>query len=165
MFKARLSLISHNLYLIILLSAFLCAACGSRPLLYSYQTVNEEGWMCTDTVRFAVDGLSAAGTYDLRVGVRCNNLYAYQNLWLVVERRTASAPNHRDTLQLQLIDEASGELTASNILHTQEQTVGTFSVRQPQQPIELLVYHVMEEQLLKGVTEVGVSLTFHPVGE
>ena len=150
--------IVHCSLFTLLAAAFVAASC-QRPLLYSYQPVAEEGWSCTDTLRFAMDELPANGTYALRVGVRCNNLFAYRNLWLVVERRIPSEANHRDTLQLDFSDETGTEFSSGNILHEQEQTVGVFRVRKPQQPIELLVYHVMEEQLLKGVTEVGVQVS------
>lgn len=150
--------IVHCSLFTLLAATFVATSC-QRPLLYSYQPVAEEGWLCTDTIRFVMDELPPDSTYALRAGVRCNNLFAYQNLWLVVERRMPSEARHRDTVQFVFTDDVGVGFSSSNILHEQEQPVCTFRVRQSKQPIELLVYHVMEKQLLKGVTEVGVRVS------
>lgn len=155
--NGHLSSVIYHLLLIV--ASFLLFTGCERPALYYYQSVAEDGWRCTDTLHFETDNLTANKTYVLRAGVRCNNSYAFQNLWLVVERRVPSEENHRDTLQLVLADEITHDFSSGCIVHEQERTVGTFIVRQSQQPIELLVYHVMEEQLLKGVEEVGVQVT------
>ena len=155
--KNHLSSVIYHLLLAVA-PCLLFSGC-ERPALYSYQSVAADGWWCTDTLRFETDNLTAHKTYVLRAGVRCNNSYAFQNLWLVVERRVPSEENHRDTLQLLLTDDRTLDFSSGSIVHEKEQTIGTFRVRQSQQPIELLVYHVMEEQLLKGVEEVGVQVT------
>ena len=140
------------------LAVVLLGACRPRATYYNYQAVDAEGWMCTDTLRFVYDRLPEDSLCHMSIGLRCTNRLAMQDLWLVMEERTALDERHRDTVHVVLSDDKGEWQGQGNILHEYEQAVATGSYSKRQMPIELLVYHVMRDQCLTGIREIGVTI-------
>lgn len=144
----------------------LLVACHGRRTYHSYQAVDAQCWSATDTLRFTPDALSEDGLYSLLAGVRVNEHYPYRDLWLVVEQRTPSAATttsphtehvSRDTLHVLLTDAKGNWLTQGVVLHTSEDVVTATRLTHDNPP-EFLVYHIMRDQNLKGVMEVGLKI-------
>ncbi len=133
-------------------------SCQKRPALYSYQPVDVHGWACTDTLRFTLTELPQDSLCTFSVGVRTSEHVPYQNLWLVLERRWGEDFRQRDTVELRLTDAQGEWQTQGNILHEEEVFVTAKKYNAKQLPLELLVYHLMRQQRLTGVMEVGVKV-------
>ncbi len=142
-----------------LVAAVVLTACHGRRTYHHYQTVDAERWAMTDTLRFVPEHIEYEGLYVIGAGARVNDRYPYRNLWLVVEKRTLAEPRtaHRDTLNLILADSEGAWLTQGVVLHEAEETVDTTRLKADEE-YEFLVYHIMNEQELKGVTDVGITL-------
>lgn len=136
-------------------AALALAACDGRPLMYEYQPVDVSEWTTTDTLRFDLPPAPRAGRYALSVGLRATDIIPWRDVWLVLESRTADV-RHRDTLHILLASDRAHWHTRGTVLHETEQHAATLSLDSAQQA-QLLVYHIMPEQALKGLTEVGVK--------
>ena len=144
--------------LVFLLCAFALCAC-ERPTLYEYQAVPQEGWLCTDTLRFELDEIPHDGWYALTLGVRYTNTLPYDDLWLVMERRQGEHYRHRDTLHITALQNDSVNWQSQGIvLHEREELVTATRFTTQQMPIELLVYHIMRSQSLTGISDIGVKV-------
>ena len=152
-----------------MLTGCLCA-CRQRPLFYVYQPLPSGEWHTMDTLCFELAEVPADGRYQVSVGVRTTNLYPYEDLWLVVERRDADDSRHRDTLCLQVNGEQgtgglrrSGQQmpvwqTAGTVIHECEDSVATLDLTVQRMPVRLLIYHLMRRQSLTGISDVGVKV-------
>ena len=138
-------------------------SCRPKAIFYSYQPISGQMWSRTDTLRFDLPHVEDASLWQVSVGVRCTNRLEYQDLWLVVEQRTAVVK--RDTLHIIMADLNGQWLSLNPILHTTEQPACTISLATPES--QLLVYHVMRPFTVSGISEVGIkvepSSAFHSV--
>ena len=114
----------------------------------------------TDTLCFTPENMDYDGSYRVGVGVRVDGHFSYRNLWLVVEQRTLTEPRtaHRDTVNLILADSEGSWLTRGVVLHEAEEEVVTTRLEKDKR-YEFLVYHIMSDQELVGVNDVGLSLS------
>lgn len=146
----------HTIFPLAMAAVLTCAtACRNTARYYVFQPVNPQGWLCTDTLRFEVPPDSTAEAHTFSLEVRFTNEIAYQGLWLVLERRTL--PPKRDTLYLPLATE-NGEWDAGGVVFHEASAVCTTSPLPSDASLQLLVYHIMPEQELRGVNEVGVKV-------
>lgn len=114
----------------------------------------------TDTLRFTPENIGYEGDYCVSVGARVEDHYGYRNLWLVVEQRALKGLRaaHRDTVNLILADSNGTWLTQGVVLHVAEEEVATTRLDKDGK-YEFLVYHIMNDQQLVGVNDVGVTLS------
>ena len=150
----------HKGLVVILLTLFVC--CGRRPMpaltYYEFQPVDAHAWRLTDTLRFSPDTSILALSNSLSLSVRLGQQFAYRDLWLVCEQRSDSLLQpHRDTVHLILANARGRWHTAGVVLHEAEKAVRIVDLDKKESP-EFLVYHVMREQEIQGVYDVGVRL-------
>ena len=148
----------------IIIGSYILTSCRPNAIMHTYQSIPDQAWSRTDTFRFELPHVpDETKEWQVSVGVRCTNHLAYQDLWLVVEQRTAIV--RRDTLHIILTDLDGQWLNLSPILPTTEQAVCTVNLATPGS--ELLVYHIMQPFTVSGISEVGIKVeprsAFHTV--
>lgn len=160
----RLFFFSKVLVLIIPVASLLAlAACGGREPLpamtyYEFQPVDAHRWHCTDTLRFLPDTSTLASTCELSMSLRLGEQFAYRDLWLVCEQRSDSLLRpHRDTIHFILADARGRWQTSGVVLHETSQRVRTITFSKNESP-EFLVYHIMREQEIQGIYDIGLRL-------
>lgn len=143
----------------LVLAAVLVGCHDVRLPYHHFIATDPSGWTVTDTLRFAPVTVSSDGQYTITAGVRVDERYAYRDLWLVVEHRCPEAlqPAHRDTVHLILADGYGKWLTQGVVLHETMETVTTRALKTTDAH-EFLVYHIMSDQSLVGVNEVGLRI-------
>ena len=137
--------------------AFALCSCN-RPALYEYQAVLHSGWLSTDTLCYELQGVPHDGWYSLTLGVRYDDTYAYDDLWLVVERREGDNSRLRDTLHMTALQDTVGWQPRGTVLREHEELATATHFTAQQMPVRLLVYHIMQRQRLTGITDVGVKV-------
>ncbi len=128
----------------------------SRTLTHHYQSLPNDVWSQTDTLRFAMPA-SEQGTYLLSVGLLLGNSYHYNDIWLVAETRLTD-PQHvrRDTIHV--ATSASDTHGAKGVnLRQCVQQASSLPLEQGQRG-EILVYHIMTTEDLPHVAGVGVRV-------
>ncbi len=138
-------------------------ACGGRrpmPALtyYEFKPVDPHAWRLTDTLRFRPDTATLAPAAELSMSLRLGQQFAYRDLWLVCEQRSDSLQRpHRDTVHFIVANARGRWHTTGVVLHEAEKPVRTVNIQEQESP-EFLVYHIMNEQEIKGVYDVGLRL-------
>ena len=82
--------------------AWLTCACQDNTKFHQYQPVKQTGWCSIDTLTFHLPSKMDCGEYDLQVGIRHTEKYAYQDIWLEMTCANDSATFTKDTLHLYL---------------------------------------------------------------
>ena len=143
----------HSSLFAVALCMFLLS-CRPRTLYHHYEAVNPEGWSVTDTLRYELPAATSNRPYTLSLGVRFNQKFRYQDLYLVVEQRQP-VPS-RDTVHVHLANERGHWLARGVVLYDHE-TVVTATRLDTAQQNTFFIYHIMSPQEVKGITEVGLK--------
>ncbi len=152
------------IYICIVLCTLLAATgCNGRLGMhvmpyYEFRHVDADDWRNTDTLRFKPDTALLAADNELSISVRLGQHFNYRDLWLVCERRSNLMQHpRRDTLHLILANPRGRWTTAGVVLHETEQAVGQIHFDKKESP-EFLVYHIMREQGIQGIFDIGLHL-------
>ena len=85
--------------------SLLLPSCGNSVLYDSSMSVNEHGWLPTDSLRFDVDVDDTTHLFDFLIEVRNNVNYPYSNLFLFVNTTFPDGSVARDTMECPLANE------------------------------------------------------------
>ncbi|MCR5180093.1 MAG: gliding motility lipoprotein GldH [Bacteroidaceae bacterium] len=133
------------------------AACDPPARLHTYLPVDPNGWSCKDTLHFTLkaDSVSTLRTFSL--GANFTESQVYKGVWLVLEQRSMNHTPRRDTMYLPLAHE-NGKWEAQGIITHVTEGVCTAAHTFPMQPTQLLVYHIMPQQEIRGFVAIGVKV-------
>ena len=141
----------RNIYLSIfwLLSSLLTLACQNHTYYHSYQPIESMGWYKNDTLLFSLDSVITNGnTYELQLGIRHKDSYLYRDLWLTI---------NQDTVHIYLAD-SIGHWMGSGIGELRHFTKRIPIKVQEDSIKELRIIHIMQDNPLVGIHDVGVSI-------
>ena len=132
-----------------LLSIFLTLACQRNTYYHSYQPINSMGWLKDDTLLFSLDSaITNKKAYELELGIRHKDSYRYRDLWLTI---------HQDTVHIYLA-ESIGHWAGSGIGELRHFT-RLIPIKPQEDSIkELRIIHIMQDNPLVGIHDVGVSI-------
>ena len=140
------------------------SACDSK-VYDTYRHTPLAGWDKNDTLYYDVPAITRAGTYVLTLGVRTNNTFPFMGLTLIVDQ-TLLPSRHTvsDTLDCRLV-KPGGTYKEGGINYYEYTTpVRTLSLA-PQDSLHITVRHDMKRDILPGVSDVGIALSYdshHP---
>ncbi len=144
----------------LLLAVFLLASCDGT-VYHQFQEVDGDGWDTTDTLEFLYEGTGKASkSLDMAVQVRYGSAYKYKDLCLRVETLGAdSALLSVDTFCCRIYDDRGRRLgsTAGSIYQNESQKVSLNA--SCADTLLLKVSHIMADESLQDVFDVGVKLT------
>ena len=144
----------HTLFVAVATLAASVACRQGRPMpampYYEFKPVDAHAWRCTDTLRFRPDTATLPRKAALSLSLRLGQQFAYRDLWLVCEQRS-------DTLHFILANARGRWQTTGVVLHEASLHVRNVSLRNSESP-EFLVYHIMREQQIQGVFDVGLKI-------
>lgn len=155
-----------RIHIALLIAAlFLTAACSNHTEHSGFTTIDPDGWIYGDTVRFCpadTDSI-AFPLYDVVIVVRNNNDYEYSNLWLRLDYQCRDSV-HTDTLNIRLADDFGnwlGKGTGGSY-----QRCDTVLHGVPLDPArEIKVSHIMRTDTLGGIEQFGIIVkkSNHPL--
>lgn len=133
-----------------LLSSLLLMACDTQTIYSHYESVDVTGWSMLDTLRYTFEVTDTLSDYEVLIHVRHTEAYPYQNMWLFVDN---------DTIEFYLADERGqwlgngrNSLVEMPILYEQSISYDHAGER------TITICHAMRDSLLRGVSDVGVSI-------
>ena len=133
----------------------LLSSCRPRTLYHHYEAVNPVGWSVTDTLCYELPPALSGRLHTLSLGVRFNQEFRYQDLYLVVEQRQPTPS--RDTVHVHRATDRGRWQTRGVVLHDRETVVTATRLDTIRQNI-FLIYHIMSPQEVTGITEVGLKV-------
>lgn len=150
------------------LAAFLVlccvSSCENNTLYHTYRAIQGDlGWYRSDSLDFDLPSGLPPSAYTLEIGIRNTGVYPYKDIWLAVMQVSGDGVwgGTADTLHLYLADEKGrwdregsvGGYYQSTFVCEKPFVVGTDSSGR-----SLRVVHVMQDDPLPGISDVGIRL-------
>lgn len=134
--------------------------CSRRTVIHHYEKVPVDGWTPGDTLKFAIDSIRTSGNYVPVIGVRTSPavLYPYRNLWLAIRQVWHNPESVRtDTIEC-VLTEKNGTNNGNGVsIYQYEFPQKSFHLEQGSCG-EISVNHIMRNDILPGITEVGLLI-------
>lgn len=138
----------------------LLTACQGNTSYHSYQPIQIEGWYRHDTLTYYLDSCYTEGLIDkLQIGIRHTDSYPYQDLWIgiLTIAKDSITREQTDSIHLFLADsngvwEGTGIGETRVFIHEKTFPLKIDSI------IGIKVFHLMKEQPLKGINDVGICI-------
>ena len=147
----------------LLLAALALASCDGT-VYHSFKQVDSKAWSPSDTLSFVYEGTGRSGddaALKLSAQVRYDTGYKYKNLLMRVEtlRMADTTLLSVDTLCCRIYDDAGRRLgsTTGSIYQNGSNEVVVDAL--PTDTLMLRLSHIMADNSLAGVYDVGVKLT------
>lgn len=146
----------RNLWLALSLSFIACNYNGT--LLHSYKSLPTEGWFRRDTICFDIPKVKENINGTLILGLRTTSLIGIKEVVLAVEQCNETGVVSRcDTIRYPLTDaEGKGLGKGVNILQYETEQL-SFRL-QKDKGSSVRIYHLMTQETLTGLTEVGIKI-------
>ena len=131
----------------------------------SFKQVSSSSWSPKDTVSFVYEGVNKPGSggtaLKMSAQVRYNTDYKYKNLIMRVEtiRIADSLLLSVDTLHCQIYDDSGYRLGSTAGSLYQNVSNDVFIEASPSDTLMLRLSHIMSDESLAGVCDVGLKLT------
>lgn len=137
---------------------FLLTACQEHIVYHFYQPVDTTGWKKSDTLYYTFTPDIVPDNYLLEIGIRHKDSYPYQDIWLAI-----SQTNHTDTIHL-FLSEESGMWKGNGIGENRQftESIPNIQLFSTDSIHTLSVVHIMENDTLKGIKDVGLCIRRHP---
>lgn len=120
-----------------------------------YHDIDPEGWRYGDTLKYNLEARDSAIIGDLTLSLRHTNDYIYSNIFLEVTV-TDSLTSRRDTLDITLADDF-GRWKGRGIGTDYQISQTVASDLTLHRPAEVAVRHIMRDEVLNDVEQVGVA--------
>lgn len=137
--------------------AILSACHNDGTQYYRYSPIKAGGWERTDSLTYALPANFTYHQFEAEIGVRHDDTYPYQDLWLAVVH-PLTPTIHPDTLHVILADEQGnwkGKGTAG--CFRQCVSYGGKIVCYPADSV-LQIVSLMKDSVLPGVSDIGLKL-------
>lgn len=166
--KNRMKTLSHSLLwltknklLFLPIASLLLAACHDNTVYHSYKTIPTGGWNKSDTLVYALPTSIPAGTYRMTIGIRHQENYSYRDLWLGISQNVKDTLVYTtDTLQLFLADK-TGDWNGNGpggLYQFTQLYAPSFTITQDGGSRNIRIVHIMTDNPLKGISDIGVRL-------
>lgn len=151
------NLLRNSIWL--LLTGYLIVACNENTVYHSYRSIPSEGWRKSDTLFFNIPVKDSLEHLHLSVEIRNKSNYAYRNLYLSVSHNLEDSMVWKtDTLLLMLADkEGKWSGTGWGSLFQSTLPIGSVVVQHPGN-YTFKIAHRMQDELLKGINDIGVKI-------
>lgn len=155
--KEMRNLFKNNIWF--LLASCLMTSCNENTVYHSYHSIPYEGWKKSDTLFFHVPLTDSLPKLQLSVEIRNMSNYAYRNLYLSVSHNIEDSTVWKtDTLLLMLADNrGKWKGTGWGSLFQSTLPFASITVQHPGN-YTFKVVHGMQDEILKGVNDIGIKI-------
>lgn len=138
--------------------SLLFVTCQNNTLYHSFHSVDTAGWKRNDTLCYTVPSSFHTTNQQVEIGIRHKDSYPYRDIWLAVNQQ-----NRVDTLHIYLA-EANGSWKGNGIGETRQYTeiLPTLNIEKTDSISVLKIVHIMEDEVLKGINDIGICLRLLP---
>ena len=145
----------------LVIAALLLVSCDGT-VFHRFGQVDSAGWLATDTLSFIYEGtdmMSSSQGVELVAQARCNACYEYRNLCLRIETSKADGELLSvDTLCCEIYDEYGRRLGSTAGTIYQNESGPRLLDASSADSLIFKVSHIMGENPLRGVIDVGIRL-------
>ena len=142
---------------IIIASCFLFS-CGKDTVFNKYQSVQNGTWKKQDSYFFNFAIYDNSAVYNVSLQLRNNNMYPYQNIWIICEETLPSNTSAKDTIEHLLADDF-GKWTGSGITLFQSSIPLKSLYHFPDTGnYTIIIQHGMRDDNLIGIEDIGLFI-------
>jgi len=154
--------LKNNLYYTIIIGlCLLLNSCKKGEVYSQYRLIPDAHWHKKAVLGFVPDSLKVTPTkrYDISIEIVNNNLYRYQNIWLIVNQNIETGSMKVDTVEVKIADMygkwigyGTGGLHQITYLYKKGITLD------PTQTYLIYLKQYMTDDPLKGIEKVGIKI-------
>ena len=150
---------SKHFILTMIAVALALAGCDRDTLYFHYESTPLLGWERTDTLAFSDIAVKASSNYKEEIGLRINDDFPFQSLFLVVEQEIRPHNIMRtDTLNCRLTDK-NGMMKGRGLRFYQYNVHLTTLHLNAGDTLNVRIRHHMKRESLPGIANIGIKLS------
>jgi len=143
---------------VIIIASCLLSSCGKGTVYNEFLPVKDKMWNKHDEYFFHVEIKDNSIKYDVTIQLRNNNMYPYQNLWMLCDELQPSGVSVKDTLEYMLADDF-GKWKGNGISLYQNRILLKSNYHFPDTgKYTISIRHGMRDDELKGIENVGIVI-------
>ena len=153
----------YNYSLKIIISALITAACfltscGKNTVYSEFQPVQHKLWDKNNEYFFNFEITDVSVPYNVSLQLRNNDMYPYQNIWLLFEESQPTKITTKDTIEFMLADDF-GKWKGNGItLYQNRIPVKNHYIFPDTGKYTINIRHGMRDDKLKGIENIGVNI-------
>ena len=148
---------SGNIVSLIIASCFLFS-CGKNTVYNEFQPIQNRIWNKQDVYFFNFEIKENSIPYNVSLQLRNNNMYPYQNIWILCEEILPSKVSATDTIEYMLADDF-GKWTGNGITLFQNRIALKSAYHFPDTgKYTISIRHGMRDNELKGLENIGLFI-------
>lgn len=131
-------------------------SCTTNTVFHKYHPIDEKGWSDNDTVYFQLPDSMATGKYKTEIGIRHTNLYPYKDIWLSIK---SDNRDKTDTIHIYLVNDRGNWNGNGSTGGYYQYSVPITELNDHLSSDSIIkVYHIMKDNPLSGITDVGLKI-------
>ena len=148
---------SKNIISVIIVSCFLFS-CSKNTVYNEFQHISNKTWNRSDAYFFNFEIMDNSVAYNISLQLRNNDMYKYQNIWVIYEEAQPSGVAIKDTIEYMLADDF-GKWTGNGISLYQNRIALRNAYHFPDTgKYTISVQHGMRDNELKGLENIGLFI-------
>ena len=149
-FRIRISLI--------IIAACFLSSCGKNTFYSEFQPIKNKLWNKNDEYFFNFEIMDISVPYNVSLQLRNNDIYPYQNIWILYEESKNDRHSVKDTTEFLLADEF-GKWKGNGIsLYQNRIPIKTHYIFPDTGKYTINIRHGMRDDKLKGIENIGIHI-------
>ena len=141
---------------IIIIATCLFFSCGKDAVFNKFQPIKDKVWDKQDEYFFNFEIKETSAPYNISLLLRNNDIYPYQNIWVIIEESQPSGITIKDTIEHTLADDF-GKWTGNGITLFQSRIPVKNQYHFPDTgKYTINIRHGMRDDRLKGIEDIGL---------
>ena len=149
---------SFSSIILIIIASCLFLSCSKKTVYNKFQPIKNKVWDKQDEYFFTFEITDISVYYNISLQLRNNDMYPYQNLWVLSEEKLPDNTSVRDTLEFMLADDF-GKWKGNGITLFQNQMTLRDNYQFPDTgKYTISIRHGMRDNDLKGIADIGLLI-------
>lgn len=147
-----------NIIIAAITASCLCFSCGNDTVYNKFQPVRDKVWDKRSEYYFKFEIKDSSIPYNILLQIRNNDMYGYQNLWLLCEQLQPDSISVKDTIECMLADDF-GKWNGNGITLFQSRfTLHDHYIFPDTGQYTISIRHGMRDDSLKGIEDIGLFI-------
>ena len=134
-------------------------SCGNRnTIFHEYIAIDNEKWYYVDSLHFEVDSVEVSGNLATILEFRTSAKYPYRNISIAMEQSLRNGNRHIKKIVSYEIIDSKGRKNGEGITYITHQIPFCTMNVNTGDTIDVHIKHNMQDNMLPGITDVGVLI-------
>jgi len=143
---------------VIITAACFLASCGKNVVYSEFQPIKDRLWDKNDEYFFNFEIKDITVPYNVSLQLRNNDMYPYQNIWMLYEESQSAEKTVKDTIEFLLADDF-GKWKGNGIsLYQNRIPVKNGYIFPDTGKYTISIRHGMRDDKLKGIENIGLHI-------